>query len=140
MAKSGYRPVRICALPVGLINSTLGTELAPGDAWLSAVAHRHFAEDHAADYAMCFPLLAEVIENPTWLGQAPGHARNFELVTRVIAIDRIVLAAVRLEPNRYGNYNIASAYCIRQQNVDGRRAARRLIPVIKNPLPRGGGF
>lgn len=128
------RPVRICALPVDLINRTLGTELAKGDAWLSAVAHQHFAEDHADDYAICFSSLAEIIENPTWLGQAITHSANFELVSRIVGIDRIVLVAIRLQPNKYGNYNVVSVYCIKQETVDARRRSRRLVPTVKSPL------
>jgi hypothetical protein len=129
-----YRAARICALPVELINRTLSTELAPGDAWLSAVAHQHFAEDHADDYATCFPILAQAIGNPTWLGQAPEHSKNFELVSRVVSVSRIVLIALCLEANKYGNYNIASVYCIEQKDVEARRQARRLIQVVK-PRP-----
>jgi hypothetical protein len=131
--KISYRAIRICALPVGLINRTLGTDLEVGDAWLSKVAHQHFAEDHPDDYAACFPLPADVIESPTWLGQAAHHAENFELVTRLRSGSRIVLAAIKLERNRLGNYNVASVYCIEQKDVDSRRATRRLIPVIKSP-------
>jgi hypothetical protein len=129
-----YKAARICALPVELINRTLQTDLAPGDAWLSTAAHQHFAEDHADDYVTCFPLLVQVIENPTWLGQAPEHSKNFELVTRIVNASRIVLVALCLEPNKYGNYNIASVYCIGQMDVEARRHARRLIPVVKSRL------
>lgn len=138
MPKLAYKAIRVCALPVDVINRTLGTDLSVGDAWFSRAARQHFAEDHPEDYVACFPFLADVIETPTWLGQAAKHGDNFELVTRIATISRIVLAAVRLIPNRYGNYNIVSVYCTTQRKVDGRRADRRLIPVIKSPLFRGG--
>ena len=64
MPKISYRPIRICALPVELINRTLGTDLEAGDAWLSRVAHQHFAEKHPDDYAACFRRLPDVIEIP----------------------------------------------------------------------------
>ena len=79
------------------------------------------------------PATARRYRDPTWLGQAAHHAVNFELVTRLRSGSRIVLAAIKLERNKYGNYNVASVYCIEQKDVDSRRATRRLISVIKNP-------
>jgi hypothetical protein len=139
MPRSRYRSVRICRLPVDKINWTIGTELVPGDAWLSRLAHQHFAEDHPDDYASFFSILPETVENPTWIGQAAAHSENFELVTRLVAASGIVLTSVGLTPNKFGNYNVRSVYQIDQKDVDSRRMARRLWPTIQKP-PRKGGF
>lgn len=128
-----YRAQRICVFPVELINQTLETELSPGDAWLSQMAHQHFAQDHPNDYDICFPLLDEIIATPGWVGQAPKHHRNIELVTRVSPSVGIVLSAVSLEINRFGNYNICSVYRIDQEDLDSRRRANRIWPIIKKP-------
>ncbi len=97
-------------LPVDLINRTLGTELGPGRVRLSGRAHRHIAEDHPNDYATCMKALPSVIAAPTYIGQAPHHARNIELVKRVRGIAGwMVLVAVGLEPDRRGDYRVRSA-------------------------------
>jgi hypothetical protein len=66
-----YPAVDLGQLPVGIINAVLGTELEPGRVRLSEQAHRHMAEDHPDDYAVCFPVLAAAIATPTFIGQAP---------------------------------------------------------------------
>lgn len=129
-ARTLYRAVRICALPVCIINNALGTELEPGEAWLSREAHRHIAEDHREDYPVCFPILEEVISRPTWIGQAHYSGVNCELVARKMGNIGIVLAAICLEPNKFGNYNVCSVYRIEQKDVDARRASGRLILII----------
>lgn len=130
MKSSRYRAMRICAMPIDLINSVLGTELESGDAWLSAAAHRHIAEDHPQDYEVCLPLLGDVISGPTWIGQAHYHGGNFEVIARKTSSIGIILVALSLMPNDYGNYNVRSAYRIEQKDVDAKRSAGRIFPVI----------
>ncbi len=114
-------------LPVDLINRTLGTEIEPGRVRLSGRAHRHIAEDHPGDYATCMKALPSAIAAPTYIGQAPHHARNIELVKRVRGIEGwMVLVAVGLEADRRGDYRVRSAYLIREATVEGRRLRGRL--------------
>jgi hypothetical protein len=75
-----YPAIDLGPLPVDLINAALGTELEPGNARLSAAAHRHMATDHAADYPACIAELANALAGPTYIGKAPGHRGNFEMV------------------------------------------------------------
>jgi len=117
-----------------MINATLGTELEPGRARLSRSAHRHMAEDHPHDYAICLAALASAIAAPTFIGQDPSHGANFVLVKRVgLADGRAVLVAIGLEPDGRGDYAIRSSYLISERAINTRRASGRLqIPRGKN--------
>lgn len=120
-------------LPVDLINATIGTELEPGVVRLSAAAHRHIAEDHPNDYAACMSALPLALAAPSFIGQAPGHSRNFEIVRRTHRPDgRAVLVAISLDRDEAGFYRIRSCYLITAEAVDARRHAGRL----KAPIPR----
>jgi hypothetical protein len=113
---------------VDAINAALGTELACGEARLSASAHRHVAEDHPGDYPICLAAMREVIADPTFVGQDPKHADNFVLVKRIGLTDaKMVLVAVGLEPDAAGTYSVRTSYLIPQRTVDARRSAGRLI-------------
>ena len=118
-------------LPVDLINATLGTDLEPGNARLSARAHEHIATDHPDDYAICMGALAQAIAAPSFIGQDPTHRANFVLVKRIGLEDgRAVLVAIGLEIDRHGFYAVRSSYLIPQRTIDARRQARRLFIVI----------
>jgi hypothetical protein len=134
-------------LPHEMINLTLGLELAPGRVYLSALAHRHMATDHPADYPIVINAIKAAVTAPTFLGQAPRHAANFEVIKRVTVTEQdengvvlkrhLVLVAICLEPDEAGCYRIVSGYTIKQEDVDTRRAAGRLHPP-KNKAPTGG--
>ena len=126
MAKR-YPPLDLGPLPTGLINRTLGTDLRPGRVRLSRAAHRHIAEDHPDDYATCMAALPTAIAAPSYIGQAPHHGGNFELVRRVHGLrGRVLLVAVGLEPDGRGDYRVRSAYLIDEADVDSRRLRGRL--------------
>src|SRR5690348_3977020 len=82
-SKPPYPARDLGPLPVDLINAVLGTELEPGRVLLSAQAHKHMAEDHPTDYPACIAALSTAIAEPTFIGQAPGISRNFELIRRL---------------------------------------------------------
>ena len=116
-------------LPVDAINSILGTELDPGRVYLSSQAHRHVAEDHPDDYAACLAALPITISSPSFIGQAPRHVGNFEMVRRINRPDgRVVLAAIGLEPDARGDYRIRSCYLVSATTIDARRRAGILKP------------
>jgi hypothetical protein len=118
-------------LPVDLINAILGTELEPGNARLSAKAHEHMATDHPADYPIWIEVLAQAIAAPTFIGQAPGHSRNFEMIRRIGLPDgRAVLVAIGLEPDARGDYRVRSCYLIEPAKVESRRQQGRLKAVL----------
>lgn len=125
-----YQAVEFGPLPVEAINRALGTELEPGNVRLGEQAHRHIAEDHPEDYEACMAALPLAIANPTFVGQAPKHQRNFEIVRRVARPDgQAVLVAIGLELNEFGNYAIKSSYLIKAETVNNRRRLRTLRQV-----------
>jgi hypothetical protein len=92
------------------------------------------AEDHPADYADCIAALPATIASPTFIGQAPGHTRNFEMVRRIARPDgQAVLVAIGLEVDDVGDYRVRSCYLISAATVDARRRAGRLIPPPPKP-------
>lgn len=124
-----YPAIHLGPLPVDAINAALGTELEPGEVYLSEQAHEHMARDHAADYPYCFPALRALIASPMLIGQAPKKTRNFELFRRVNHPDgKVMMAAVGLEMDTGGRYRVRSCYLVVGETVDNRRLAGRLKP------------
>jgi hypothetical protein len=117
-----YSAIDFGPLPVDLINDALDTELEPGRARLSQMAHRHMAVDHPADYPVCIVELAATIATPTFVGQAPGHSRNFEMIRRIGRADgSVVLVAIGLEPDDHGDYRVRTCYLLESDKVNERR-------------------
>jgi hypothetical protein len=126
-----YPAIDLGPLPVDLINEALGTELEPGAARLGKAAHRHIATDHPADYPVCIAELPATIAAPTFIGQAPGHGGNFEMVRRIGRADgSVVLAAVGLEPDERGDYRVKTCYLLEASKVEERRRQGRLRLVV----------
>jgi hypothetical protein len=124
-----YPAIEFGPLSVDLINAVLGTELEPGEVYLSEQAHEHMALDHAADYPFCLPALPALISAPMLIGQAPKRTRNLELFRRVNHPDgKVVMAAVGLEMDAAGRYRVRSCYLVAGETVDNRRLAGRLKP------------
>jgi len=131
---SQYPAVDLGPLPIEAINAVLGTELEPGIVRLSARAHEHMAVDHPEDYAICIAALPLAVSTPTFIGQAPRHSRNFEMLRRINHPDgKVVLVAIGLEVDEEGAYRVRSCYLVSQEMVDGRRQQGRLKPP---PPPR----
>jgi hypothetical protein len=122
-----YAALELGPLCVETINRTLGMELPPGSAHMSALAHRHAAEKHPLDYPVCHPLIALVIADPTFIGQSPRHRDNFEMVRRLPGSGGAVLVAVSVETDNKGRYRIRSFYVIAEAEVSARRAKRHLL-------------
>jgi hypothetical protein len=126
-----YRAVFLGPLPVEVINRALGTELEPGNVRLSAIAHRHMAKDHPEDYEACITALAGAIASPTFVGQAPKHTRNFEIVKRTPRPDRkAVLVGISIEIDEAGEYRVRTCYLVEPGKVDTRRANGTLRQVL----------
>ncbi len=108
------------------INRVLGTELEPGPAFMSGAAHKHAAEKHPEDYAVCIANLALTISSPSFIGQAPHHSENFELLRRVPATPGAqgptMLVAVGIERDVQGRYRIRSMYLIGQDELERKRS------------------
>ena len=106
------------------INRALGLGLAPGKAWLSSVIHAKTATKHAADYNTVMKFLGECCRAPTYIGQHKKHPDKVELILDAALPGETahVLVAVVLASNPRGNYSIASAYCVNDDEVAQRLA------------------
>lgn len=127
-----FKGFKVGPLPVEIINRCLGTDLEPGDVWVSSHAHRHIAEDHPADYPTIIAALYEIVSTPLYVGQDPKHGRNFYIVRPMptSAANPYGLVSIGFEQNQHGGYNVRTAYSISQDSVTKRRAANRLHRVI----------
>lgn len=127
-----FAPLALPELPTETINRILGTELDPGAAYMSAQAHRHAAEKHPDDYAICVRHLSETIRNPGYVGQAPHHSENFELIRRVPGLqDAAMLVAVGIVRDNLGRYRVRSMYLIDQGEFDRKREKGTIKPALK---------
>ncbi|HEX7873038.1 MAG TPA: hypothetical protein VF475_09015 [Sphingobium sp.] len=132
MSKPKYPAIKIGALPFEKINAALGTELEEGDVWLSKAAHQHIAKDHPEDYPFIMAAIVEIVTGPLYVGQDPKHGGNFYVV-KALAADAPNphgLVALGFEVNKFGSYNVRTAYSINQDTVTQRRQANRLHVLI----------
>ena len=121
-----YKALRIGLMKADRINQTLGTELVEAEVWLSKAAHRHIALDHPDDYKSVVQNLGLIIDDPAYVGQRPGRTDNFYLVRRVRDEGRAILVAIGIQQNRYGTYNVRSAYTISEADIQRYRQAGHL--------------
>ena len=125
-------------LPAERVNAVLGTELEEGPVHMSGLAHRHAARDHPDDYADYFRHVATVIADPTFIGQAPKHRENFEMIRRIPGGDgRALLIAVGVEMDEQGRYRVKSVYSITSAELERKRAKGtvKLAPQTTTPPP-----
>ena len=88
------------------------------------------AADHPGEYAACLAALPDAVSAPSFIGQAPGHTGNFELVRRIGRPNgQAVLAAMAIDLDKTGEYRVRSCYLISAETVDQRRRAGRLKAV-----------
>lgn len=121
--------ISLGALDVDLVNATLGTEIEPGNIYLSRKAHWHIARDHSEDYDSCMAALRRVGTLPGLIGQSPKHTSNFEAIVRFRSADPdrpFILVAIGLERDDRGSYRVKSAYSIDERAVERRRATGHL--------------
>lgn len=136
-----YKSKSYGPFPADLVNRTLGTEIEPGNTYLSARAQQHMAEKHPADYPKISPHIEEIIRNPTFIGQSPHHNRNIEFVKRILVSETTqdgaelrrytALLAVTLEKDRLDSYRIVSGYTINESDVHDRKVKNRLFTAQK---------
>lgn len=127
-----FPPIILGDLAVDMINRTIGTELQPGLARLSSKAHRHVKLDHPEDYALCMLFIDAMVKEPSFIGQAPKHGRNFELLRRIPGRNGdATLVAVQMEPDEKGDYSIVSFYRIIASELHSKRTRGHILPTIK---------
>ncbi len=80
------------------------------------------AEEHPHNDAACIAASTIAIASPTFVGQAPKHTRNFEIVKRVPRPDRrAVLVALGIERDDAGEYRVRTCYLVEPEKVEQRR-------------------
>jgi hypothetical protein len=98
---------------------------------VEANAHRKGLLRDGGGYPVCIAEIAAAIASPTFIGQAPGHNRNFEMIRRIGHADRsVVLVAIGLESDDRGNYRVRTCYLLEARKVEERRQRGRLKLVI----------
>jgi hypothetical protein len=127
-----FPPIVLGPLAVDMINRTIGTELQPGLARLSSRAHRHAQIDHPEDYALCMRFIEAVVIEPSVIGQAPKHGRNFELLRRIPGQDGdATLVAIKMEPDERGDYRVVSFYKVTARELHNKRGKGHILPTVK---------
>lgn len=122
-----------CQAPIAAINQYLGFELSPGGVWVSVACHQHIALNHPDTYQACYPHLASLIPNPSFLGQSPHHSETIEIIKRFRGQGGeplIALMALRITANKHGNYHLETTYLIEDKDLDARRSAKRIVSVV----------
>lgn len=117
----------IVGLPYEAVNQLLSLDLAHGVVHLSEQAIHHMQVRHPEDFSLCITHVRSVLRTPEYIGQAPHHARNFEVVKQVEG--RWVLIAVSSDANEYGVYPIESAYTIPESARQRRVRKQHLYPL-----------
>ncbi|WP_148213395.1 PBECR2 nuclease fold domain-containing protein [Rhodospirillum centenum] len=131
-AQMGFDPLDLGKLPSGIVNRTLGTDLDSAPVHMSGLAHRHAAEKHPGDYPLCLPHLRDAVRDPTFIGQAPKHRDNIELIRRIPGGGGSgVLVAVSVETDAAGRYRVRSFYVVSQEEIDRKRAKGHVRLALK---------
>ncbi len=123
MKGDAWKTITLGPLPFDIINHHLGLTLVAGDVVFFGHAQKHAFEPAPHRHPICMPHLADVVANPTHVGQQPGHiGKGFDLV-RVIVGGPIILIGIGLVPlkKRGGVYTVKSTY-----PIDRNTLARRL--------------
>jgi len=122
-----YKALKFGPVPVDMLYKTLGLEMDEGTAFLSKLGHFHIATDHPSDYPVCFPLLEQVVADPTYVGQDPKHAGNIIFIRRIqTSDDDHMLVAIGIDLKK-GKYHIRSCYLTEAEKIYNRRSAGYLF-------------
>lgn len=111
----------IRGLPYRVINTVLALALARDVVHVSEQTLEHMLTRHPKDYELCDAYLEQVILTPEYVGQSPHHKENFEIIKRVHS--HIILVAISVSPDEYGDYPVKSAYTINHDTL--RRRLRK---------------
>jgi hypothetical protein len=117
-----FSPLILGALPHGRVGRKLNIRLRPGTVHFTIPAQRHSFRRHPKDFHICLPYLSQAVNNPTYVGQSPGHRNSgFELVLEVPGGRTNILVALVLNPDARGVYRVTSIY-----RIDNNTIFRRL--------------
>lgn len=108
--------------PAETVNLTLGMELEPGAAVLTAVVQKHVLQRHRDDYPKCLPHVAGVIANALFIGDDFHNPGTIELISRIPSLGAALLVAVCVEINGDRQYEVRSFYPISEKKIENRLA------------------
>jgi len=73
-----------------------------------------------------------VVLDPSFIGQAPKHGRNFELLRRIPGDGGdAILVAVKMEPDERGDYRVVSFYRVTARELETKRSKGHILLAIK---------
>lgn len=118
--------------PDEIVYKTLQIEAEPGEVVFSVPAQNHANKNHPGEAAVIIPHLAQVIDDPMYVGDDTRNPGKIELVRMIPGTGgKSALVAVTVEQDANGDYNICSSYLITQSEVDKKRAKGVLKNVMK---------
>jgi hypothetical protein len=126
----------ICDLPVASVNLTLELELEPGVVVLTRAYQVHAERRHPDDYAKCLPHLATVITNPLYIGDDFDNPDGIELVGKVPGFHEFLFVAIKLRPDEFGRYHVATFHLATQGKINSRREKNFLKPARSPPTQK----
>ncbi len=113
-----FKAKHISGLPYEKINDLLGIGLTSNKTYLSIAAIEHIKEKHCAQFEICLEHIDNVIWKPDYAGQSPNHKDNFVLMKTVGKL--IILAAIAIKPDEYGDHTILSSYLLDRNALKAR--------------------
>ena len=93
---------------------------------MSVNADRHAKRRHPADYARCFPHIANIVTTPLYVRDDFLNDGKIELVGRPPALTDYLLVAVEISLDDDGRYNVTSFYPLSEAKVIKRRDSGHL--------------
>jgi hypothetical protein len=118
-------------MPIDKIKATLGVELDAGSVRLPQRIAEKICEKHPEALDIFQRNATLVLTDPTYIGEHPKHPGKVELIRRFSSEAANLLIAVALEPTPQGNYNIASAYLVSDNDIQKWRNSQRLKPTVR---------
>ena len=123
-------PLLFGHVPIRAINDALGLELDEGQAIMSLNAQRHAQRRHPADFARCFPHVADVVTKPLYVRDDFTNQGKIELIGKPAALGDYLLVAVEIIRDRDGRYSVVSFYPVSEAKVARRRESGHLRRVL----------
>ena len=97
---------------------------------MSVRAHNHAQRRHPAEFAICFPHVAAIINAPLYAGDDFRNPGKIELVGRPPVSAEFILVAVEIIRDMDGRYNVTSVYPLSATKVEQRRQKGYLRRVL----------
>jgi len=120
-----WTTIRLGRLPVAAINKYLGLTLVPGNVVFFWKAQEHSFTKEPHREPICSPHYADVITNPTHVGQQPKHKKKgkdegFDLCRKISPTGLIILMAIKMTPLKSGVYVVRSSYPLPLDTLERR--------------------